>query len=795
MDLELKIQKKIKQRMTKKKQAKQEEHFETYVRWFWKLFIGGILAFIFIFLLASWGVFGALPDHTVLENPKTNLATEIISSDGKTLGKFYFKDNRTPVGFNELPEHLIDALIATEDARFHSHSGIDARGTLRAFFFLGKRGGASTISQQLSRQLFVGVASKSTLSRITQKIKEWIIAIKLERQYTKEEIIAQYFNIYDFGNNADGIRSASRIYFGGKEPIELDLKESAMLVGMFKNSSLYNPRRNPVGVKNRRNVVLDQMEKYEYINETTKDSLKKTDLDFKYTPESHREGTATYFREYLRAFMKNWVNQDENKKPDGSKYNINSDGLKVYTTIDSRMQKYAEESVLRHMPRLQAEFFHQNTPKRNPTAPFLELDKSEVDDLMNRSMRQGERWRILKSDGKSDKEIIESFHKAKKMSVFAWVDGKPSEIDTIMKPIDSMRYYKSFLRPGMMSMNPQTGHVKAWVGGMNYTHFQYDHVKQSKRQVGSTFKPFVYATAIDQLHLSPCEELPNTQITIEAEKYGNPEPWTPKNSNNSYGGTRTLKNALANSINTITARLMDKVGPQPVVDLVKKLGVESEILAVPSIALGTPDMSVYEMVGAYSAFANQGVYTKPVMVTHIEDKNGTILYQFIPESRDVLSAEVAYVIVNLMEGVTQGGSGTRLRHNWAGKTPLYKEIITGYPYGFTNPIAGKTGTTQNQSDGWFMGMVPDLVTGVWVGAEDRAAHFATIDYGQGASMALPIWGMYMKSCYEDSELNISKAAFERPKNLSIEVNCENYKGKDNSDTNSPGGNVPDELEL
>jgi len=771
--------------MAKAKKQTNTEDFTKYVRWFWKLFIGGILAIILIFLLASWGVFGELPDHTILENPKTNLATEIISSDGVTLGKYYFNDNRTPVSYDELPQHLVDALIATEDARFHSHSGIDARGTLRAFVYLGKKGGASTISQQLSRQLFVGVASKSTLSRITQKINEWIIAIKLERQYTKEEIIAQYFNIYDFGNNGDGIRSASRIYFG-KEPKELDIKESAMLVGMFKNSSLYNPRpeRNPIGVKNRRNVVLAQMEKYGYINETLKDSLQKLDLGLRYSPESHREGTATYFREYLRAFMKDWTKDKKNRKSDGSKYNINSDGLKVYTTIDSRMQLYAEDAVMRHMPKLQAEFFNQNTPKRNPTAPFLELEKDEIESLMKRGIRQSERWRHMKYDlKKKDKDIIDSFDKPVKMTVFSWKDGKVHEIDTIMKPMDSMRYYKSFLRTGMMSMDPQTGHVKAWVGGMNYKHFQYDHVKQSKRQVGSTFKPFVYATAIDQLHFSPCDELPNTQITIEAEKYGNPEPWTPKNSDNKYGGTRTLKNALANSINTITARLMDKVGPQPVVDLVQKLGVESEILPVPSIALGTPDMSVYEMVGAYATFANQGVYTKPVMVTHIEDKNGTILYQFTPESRDVISEEVAYVTVNLMEGVTQSGSGQRLRHGWAIKAPVYQKVITGYPYEFTNPIAGKTGTTQNQSDGWFMGMVPNLVTGVWVGAEDRATHFPTITFGQGAAMALPIWGMYMRSCYEDEDLKISKEEFKKPKELSIEVDCSRYtpdKGK-NSD--------------
>ena len=763
--------------MATKKQAKSTSDFTKYVRWFWILFLIGVFSVILIFSLASMGALGEMPDHTQLENPETNLATEIISSDGETLGKFYFNDNRTPVEYKEFPQHLVDALIATEDARYYDHAGIDARGTVRAFAYLGKKGGASTISQQLARQLFIGVRSKK-FDKYTQKIKEWVIALRLERQYTKEEIIAQYFNIYDFGNNADGIRSASRIYFG-KEPKELDLKESAMLVGMFKNSSLYNPRRNPEGVKNRRNVVLAQMNKYGYINEAIKDSIQKMDLGLNYTPESHREGIATYFREYLRNFMKDWIKK--NPKADGSKFDLYSDGLKIHTTIDSRMQTYAEDAVARHMPKLQAEFFHQNTPKRNRTAPFLELDNSEIKDLMNRAMKRSERWRVMKKEGKTDKEIIKSFDTPTKMRVFSW-DAPNKEIDTIMKPMDSMRYYKSFLQPGMMSMDPQTGHVKAWVGGMNYRHFQYDMVKQGKRQVGSTFKPFVYATAIDQLHMSPCDELHDIPFCIEKGKHGNAEEWCPKNSGGKYGGTRTLKNALANSVNTITAQLMDKVGPQPVVDLVKKLGVESDILPVPSIALGTPDLSVYEMVAAYSAFANKGVYTKPVMVTSIVDKNDTVLYQFTPESRDVLSEEAAYVTVKLLEGVTQGGSGTRLRTKGADAyRPEFKEIITGYPYEFTNPIAGKTGTTQNQSDGWFMGMVPNLVTGVWVGAEDRAAHFASITYGQGASMALPIWGMYMKSCYEDTDLNISTEDFEEPANLSIRVEC---SGKD-GDSDSP----------
>ena len=756
-----------------KKKANKKTNFSKQKRWFWLLFLCGISLIPVIFLLASFGAFGSMPDHTALENPRTNLATEVISSDGVTLGKFYYEDNRTPVSFKELPKHLVDALIATEDIRYFDHAGIDARGTLRALFKFGQGGGASTISQQLAKQLFHGEGSRNTFGRITQKIKEWVIATRLEKQYTKEEIIAQYFNIYDFGNNADGIRSAARIYFG-KEPSALNLKESAMLVGMFKNSSLYNPRpeRNPVGTKNRRNVVLSQMEKYGFITQTVKDSLQQTPLDLNYTPESHREGIATYFRAYLKTFLKDWINKSENVKPNGEKYNIYKDGLKIYTTIDSRMQFLAEQSVTEHMKALQAEFFVQNTPRRNPIAPFLDLEDEEIEKLLKLGMKRSERWRKMRYDLKKPvREIIASFDKPTKMRIFSWT-APNNEIDTILTPMDSMRYYKFFLRAGMMSMEPQTGFVKAWVGGFNYKHFQYDMVKQGKRQVGSTFKPFVYAAAIDQLQLSPCDTFPKAQITIPAFKYGNMKPWAPKNSSKNYAGFETLKSALANSRNTITARLMNEIGPQPVIDLAKNLGVEQRIPAVPSIALGTPDLSVYEMVAAYSTFANKGVYTNPVMVTHIEDKNGTLLYQFSPQTKDVLSEEVAYVAVNLMEGVTKFGSGQRLRHDFAKDQAVYKEIVTGYPYQFDNPIAGKTGTTQNHSDGWFMGMVPNLVTGVWVGGEDRATHFKSITYGQGASMALPIWANFMKGCYAIEDLEISKEEFEKPEQLSIETECD-----------------------
>jgi len=739
----------------------------------WLIFLTPISIITFLFYYASTGGFGDMPDLEVLENPKTNLASEIFTSDGKTLAKYYFNDNRTPVTFDELPTHLVDALIATEDIRFYSHSGIDFKRTFGAALKFGKDGGGSTITQQLAKLLFTGEGSKDIIERLTQKFKEYIIAVRLERNYTKDEIITQYLNLYDFGNNGDGIRSAARIYFG-KEPIDLDINESAILVGMLKNSSLYNPRphRNPIGVKNRRNVVLSQMSKYQYLEKNLVDSLRLEPLNLNYTPESHREGLATYFREFLRSHMKKWINDQNNRKPDGSKYNLNTDGLKIYTTINYTMQQMAELAVEQHMPRLQKEFFEQNKTLDDSIAPFRELTSGAVDTLLRISMRRSERWRKMKYDLKKDNEVIEnSFFEPVDMTIFSW----GGDIDTIMTPLDSMKYYKSFFRPGMMSMDPTNGHIKAWVGGMNYRHFQYDMVKKGKRQIGSTFKPFVYAAAIDQLKLSPCDTFPDSQFCIEKNKFGNIEQWCPKNSGDKYGRTRTLKNALANSVNTVTARLMDRIGPQTVVKLAKDLGIEQRILPVPSIALGTPDLSVYEMVAAYSTFANKGVYTQPVFVEKIEDKNGTTLFEHQPVTKDVLSEEAAYVTVNLLEGVTMAGSGTRLRTTGADEyNRAYQNIVTGYPYEFTNPIAGKTGTTQNQSDGWFIGMVPNLVTGVWVGAEDRAIHFEDIAYGQGASMALPIWGVYMKSVYQDSTLMISNEAFDRPKKLTIELDCNKF---------------------
>jgi len=729
-----------------------------YQKKFWKLFFYGLGVMALFFTLASWGFFGSMPSFEDLENPESNLATEIISSDGVTIGKFY-NENRTPIKYEDLPQSLVKALVATEDERFYEHSGIDAKRTLGAALKLGANGGASTLTQQLAKLLFHGEGSTFKLFRVIQKVKEWIIAVKLERQYTKNEIIAMYLNKADFVNTAVGIRSASKVYFG-KEPRDLTIDEAAMFVGMLKNPSLYNPLRRLEKVRLRRNTVLGQMVRNGILNQATKDKLAGKPIVLHFHPESHKEGTATYFREFLREYMKNWAK--ENKKPDGSDWDIYSDGLKIYTTIDSKIQEHAEEAVQAHMKNLQKEFFEQQ--KDNKNAPFLKITPEETSRIMDKAMKSSERWRIMKEDDKSEEEIIASFGVKTKMKIFSW----KGEIDTLMTPTDSIRYYKHFLQAGLMSMEPKTGHIKAWVGGIDYKYFQYDHVGQGARQVGSTFKPFVYATAIEQLGMSPCDSIIDSPFMIHKGRHNVTEDWEPKNSDRQYRGMVTLRRALANSINTVSAKLMDKVGPEAVVALTKKLGVKSDIPVQPSIALGAVEITVEDMVAAYSTFANQGVYIKPQFISRIEDKNGVVLYETVPESHDVLNKDIAYAVIKLLEGVTEEGSGVRLRTQGGGSGD---NCWTGYPYMFTNPIAGKTGTSQNQSDGWFIGMVPNLVTGVWVGCEDRSARFKGITYGQGATAALPIWGYMMKKCYEDKDLLISKDPFERPDNLSIKVDC------------------------
>lgn len=749
-----------------------EKDIQYYSKLFWKYFFYGLGGIALFFLFASWGLLGSMPSFEDLENPDSNLATEIISADGVVIGK-YFEKNRSQLKYSDLPKNLVQALVATEDARFYEHSGIDGRGTLRAILSFGTSGGASTLTQQLAKQLFHGEGSKFLPFRIIQKAKEWIIAIRLERQYTKNEIIAMYCNVYDFGNNSVGVNSAAKTYFS-KAPKDLTTEESAVLVGMFKNSGLYNPIKNPEGVRNRRNVVLKQMEKAEIITEAQKLKLQSLPIKLNFKLESHKDGTATYFREYLREYMKKWV--EDNKKPDGSDYNIYKDGLRIYTTIDSRMQLYAEEAVEAHMANLQEEFFNQ--AKENKNAPFVNISQAETDRIMKKAMKASARWNIMESMEKSEEEIIASFKQKTKMKVFTW----KGERDTVMTPLDSIRYYKHFLQSGLMAMEPQTGNIKAWVGGINYKYFQYDHVGQGARQVGSTFKPFVYATAIEQLGMSPCDSILDGPFMIRKGKHNVTEDWEPRNSDQKYRGMVTLKRALANSINTVSAKLIDKTGPEAVVELTHKLGVTSEIPAQPSIALGAVEITVQDMVAAYSTFANQGVYVKPQFIRKIEDKSGVVLYEPVPESHDVLNKDIAFAVIKLLEGVTEGGSGERLRTEGGGNGD---NRWTGYPYMFKNPIAGKTGTTQNQSDGWFVGMVPNLVTGVWVGCEDRSARFRSLTYGQGATAALPVWGYFMKKCYEDETLNVSKEEFDRPANLSIKVDCYSKPAavvKDSTDT-------------
>jgi penicillin-binding protein 1A len=737
--------------------------FSSYVKKFWTLFIYGTIAVVAFFFLASWGFFGEMPSFDELENPNSNSASEIISSDGKTIGKFAFQ-NRVPVKYKDLPKDLVNALVSTEDERFYEHSGIDPKGTLRAITRFGRDGGASTITQQLAKNLFHGAdGSKNIVVRIVQKVKEWIIAIRLERQYTKQEIIAMYLNQVDFVNNAIGISSASKIYFN-KKPKDLATEESAVLVGMLTNPSRFNPNRFEKRAIERRNIVLGQMVRNKQLSEAKYNELKSKPIKLDFKLENHNDGIATYFREYLRDYLKKWTK--DNPKPDGSTYDIHRDGLKIYTTIDSKMQKYAEEAVTTHLSRLQKEFFIASKGRKN--APFVNLTDDETNGIIKRAMKNSERWRIMKNDEKSEEEILKSFDVKTKMKIFTW----NGERDTIMTPKDSIIYYKHFLQTGFMAMEPQTGYVKAWVGGIDQKYFQYDHVGQGARQVGSTFKPFVYATAIDQLGMSPCDSIIDSRFTMPRGKWGIAESWSPSNSDGKYRGLINLKTALANSINTISAKLMDRVGPQAVVDMVHKLGVSSEIPAQPAIALGAVEITVQEMVAALSTFVNEGQYVKPEIITRIEDKNGVVIYEAIPETRDVVNKDVAYAVIKLMTGVVESGTGARLSRGGGG--------ITTYSYAFNNEIAGKTGTSQNNSDGWFMGMVPNLAAGVWVGNEDRSAHFRSTAFGQGATMALPIWGLFMDKCYKDKSLNISKENFPKPADMSIKVDC--WRGRKVIDT-------------
>ncbi len=726
----------------------------SYIKWLWILLLSPMLLIYLIVTLIVSGIFGDLPKVDELLNPKNNLATVVYSGDLKILGKYY-SENRVNVSYAQLDKDIVNALIATEDARFFEHNGIDVKALARAvsgIFTGGSKGGGSTITQQLAKMMFPRKQlSKPELA--VQKMKEWVIATKLEKLYTKEEILALYLNKYDFLNLAVGIKSASQIYFNRGQD-SLKIEQAAMLVGMAKNSSLFNPIRFEERTKQRRNVVLNQMVKYGYLEERKCDSLKLLPLGLSFRPEDHNDGLATYFREYLRDnFLEAWCKKHvnpETQKP----YNIYRDGLKIFTTVDSRMQKYAEEAVNEHMQELQKLFSKECLNKRN--APFAwNVSKQEIEGIMNSSIKRSDRYRELKAQGLAHQKIIETFHRPSPMKVYSL----RGEIDTILTPYDSIKYYKSFLQTGFMAMEPQTGYVKAWVGGINHKHFKYDHVKVSKRQVGSTFKPFVYALAIQE-GLSPCHQVPNVRTCIKTETG---VEWCPDNSDGMKGTGQmiTLKKALALSINFVTAWIMKQYGPHAVANLAHRLGVTSEIPEVPSICLGTPDISVYEMVAANSTFANKGTYIQPTFITRIEDKNGKVLEEFIPKSDEVFSEEKAYVMIQLMQGVVQYGTGARLR---------------GSRFKLTNQIAGKTGTTQQNADGWFIGLTPDLAAGAWVGGEDRSIHFNSIVEGQGASMALPIWGKFFKKIYDDKKLRVSKGDFPRPKNLDpkLEIDCSKY---------------------
>lgn len=734
-----------------KKPAKKETAhpgYRRYIRIFWVLVALPILGIIT--LITGVVLFADLPDIEALQNPKSNLASVVYSADGKELGRYY-AENRVNVRYKDLDKDLVEALIATEDARYLDHSGIDGRGLLRVLVktVIGgdmSAGGGSTITQQLAKMQFHDVKNKNILQRTYQKLKEWIIAVKLERLYTKEEIMTMYLNKFDFIHSAVGIKSAAKVYFN-TTPDSLKIEEAAMLVGMCQNPSLWNPVGRSDTAKHRRNVVLSQMMKYGYITQQKFDSLKVLPLKVNYHPEDHNEGVATYFREYLREnYLKKWCS--EHLKPDGKPYDLYRDGLRIYTTIDPRMQKYAEEAVAQHMSEIQATFFERCKNKKN--APFSwRVNKDEIAQIMKQAMKRTDRYRSMKEAGASDAEIEKAFNTKQEMTVFTWKGEK----DTVLSPMDSIRYYKHFLQTGFMAMDPSTGYIRAWVGGIDFHYFKYDHVRESRRQVGSTFKPFVYALAIQE-GWSPCDKIPNVRTCIPT---ASGKDWCPDNSENKHNGEMmTMKRALALSMNYVTAYIMKQFGPEAVVQFARRVGITAPLDPVPSLCLGSADISLYEMVGANSTFANKGRWIEPTFVTRIEDKNGKVLAEFIPKSNEALSEEKAYLMTSLMKGVVDNGTGVRLR----------------YKYKLTNPIAGKTGTTQNNSDGWFIGLTPELVGGAWVGAEDRSVHFDNTSEGQGASMALPIWAIFMQKVYADKTIKISKGDFEKPnKKIMMELDC------------------------
>ena len=778
------------------------------IRMWWAIVIAPI---IFLIALLFAAAHSDLPDITQLENPRSDLATAILFSDGSQMGQYY-RENRIPVDFERISPHVVDALIATEDERFRDHSGVDLKGTLRAAVFLGRRGGASTITQQLAKMQFHEPAS-NFFARVWQKFQEWVISARLERLYTKDEIIALYLNRFDWINQAVGINSAARVYFGTM-PDSLRAEQAAMLVGMLKNPALFNPVRRPDTTLTRRMVVLDQMRKGNMLTDQQYDSLKALPLGLKFQRVDHTEGPAPYFREVLRAQIQELLNRRDPKtgelligklEDNGNKvpYDLYTDGLKVYTTIDRRMQEYGEWAMAEHLrTELQPAFNKELLKKKNK--PFSwRVSQEEIDGIMNTAVKRSARYKILTGkrcgncerpaqyiekvakEGKSywhcrpeiggcdtwwpvvkEEDIPAIFEKKTPMHVFSW----KGEIDTVMSPMDSIRYYKQFMQSGMLSLDPHTGFVRAWVGGIDFHHFQYDHVAQARRQVGSTFKPFVYATAIRE-GMQPCMELPNQKTCFEMPK---PQPeWCPGNSDEEYGGMVTVEYALANSINTITAWLMKQYGPEAVTVLARHMGVKSKMDPVPSLCLGVADLTLMEMTGAFASFANAGVYIEPIAFTRIEDKNGNAIYDVTPHTEEALDERTAYVMLDMLKRVVDGawnketrkvvGTGMRLRTSWGARA---KYAAIKYP------TAGKTGTTQNNSDGWFIGITPDLVTGVWTGAEDRSVHFDNTALGQGANMALPIYGYFMNKVYADATIEISKGDFPKPAGgTGVETDC------------------------
>jgi penicillin-binding protein 1A len=716
----------------------------------WKILIGGFVVFSLFIIMIGLGIFGAIPSFRAIEHPKSNEATEILSEDGRVLGTYFVK-NRSNVNYSEISPNVINALIATEDIRFRYHSGIDFKRTFTIFLYavMGKKQGGSTITQQLALNMFSEEGrQKNYLKRIVQKFQEWVIAVKLERNYTKEEIITMYLNTVDFGNQAYGIKSAARVYFN-TTPDQLTVPQAAVLVGLQRGITRYSPTKNPERALERRNTVMALMAKENYITEQDFQDLQTKPLGLHFNPATTNDGIAPYFRAVLKSEVKKIFEERSILKSDGAtSYDLDRDGLKIYTTINYDMQTYAEEAQKEYMRQLQAQFI-KSWRGRNP---FKGMEMQ-----IEQGVKRSDRYKSLKLEGKSDSEIKTDFNTPQKLTIFTW----KGNIDTLMKPIDSVKYYKMLLRNAMMAMDPKTGFVKAWVGGINYEHFKYDQVKMGTRQVGSTAKPFTYAVAIET-GMSPCLTVDNVPVTISNP--GSPD-WTPRNSGTPLPGAITLQKALAYSQNYIAAYLMKQVGPTAVVNEAKKMGITTDVPAVPSICLGTFDASIYDMVGAYGVFANKGAWIQPTYITRIEDKNGVVLYDSKPIIKVAMNEEVAYVMTRMLRGVVTGGTAYRLIRN----------------YGITTPIGGKTGTTQNNSDGWFMSITPDLVTGVWTGCEDRAFHFTSTTYGEGANSALPIFAGFIKRVYANPKLKVSKADFEPPKGgVSIVYDCNQYAQPDST---------------